>query len=479
MPVTDSLQQGLTTSLRLATSISLDYEAEKWSFLRIFLDTVSNHLDAVRSLDRIRIDVTEGAITVSDDGDGYEYTLLSLLYSTKNGDTGDTIGRFGEGIKLVATACLRHGLEFVVRSRDWTACASSEPVRIRIGPTNERVVHRLVWDVSPADPTPGSTSIIRATSGQLPHQLLDLAKRWRELFLPDDVRSRPHAWADPTPRLFVNGVYVRDLKGYHFSYNLLCPINRDRDTVDVAQVVADFWQSCENPELIDAFLSLAAVHADGYPTLPQELRLPIFPYDHKVLWADSFYRLFGKNAVLYTKDAYAYVAEAHGYAVVKLPDAVAGSLSGLGVSSDCDVVPDITKYGFRRPSPTEEEVIEQAVRIVTRIRPGISVPPIFVMDSPPSENMEGLFLRKGSLAPAIGIAAGVLGSLESALPAVIEEVGHAASGCGDITRGFEEWLVRFAADAALASVRPNRSARPVHTPERRSPGPSQVALLPE
>ena len=464
-----------STSLRLTTSISLDYESEKWSFLRILLDTVSNHLDAVHSIDRVRIEVAENAITVSDDGDGYEYALLSLLYSTKKEQGQDTIGRFGEGIKLVATACLRHDLEFVVRSRDWIASASAEPVRIRIGPDDERVVYRLVWDVSSADPIVGSSSIVRAPGGRLPDQLLNLASRWRELFLPDGIRSRPHAWVDESPRLFVHGAYVRDLEGYYFSYNLLCPINRDRDTVDAAYEVAHFWELCEDSDLIDTFLSLAARYAGPTTSLPQELHHPIFPdgRSRRELWRDSFHRLFGKDAIVYTDPTCAYIAQAHGYTVVRFPDPVVALLNYVGVPSDRKALPDMAKYGFRQPSPREEEIIKQALEIITGVRPDLRIPPIFVMDHPP-ESLGGVFVREGPLAPSIGIAARLLDSVEAAMPAIVEEIAHADSGHFDITRGFEDWLVKFAADAALASSRHNRRACRAHPTREQIPGRSQV-----
>jgi hypothetical protein len=434
--------------MRVPTSITLDYEAEKWSHLRIVLDGISNHIDAVGTLERVRVDITPQCITISDDGPGYQHELLSLLYSTKDPTTG-TIGRFGEGLKLVAAASLRLGLEFEVRSMSWTATAVAEPVEIRTGDGSTRSVCRLCWEVRESDPIVGSITVIRSEDG-LPEELVRTVQRWRDLFLPDEKRLVPHAWKEKRSRLFVRGVYVRDIDGYYFSYNLDCDINRDRDTVDLTYEVARFWRLCTDKDLLRAFLLLAHRYGRTSPEddpgpPPAEVDLRIFLSKNGHLWVAAFKEIFGDNAVLHTDHFASYAAAAHGYLPVHMPETVTDLLHAAGVLKDSDVITDIERYGLREPSIDEELVIAKAVRIIRDAVPDIRVPPILVMDRAPT-TLNGVYIPDKD---CIGVRADLLVSFQKAMPTIVEEIAHANSRSRDLSREFESWLVQLASDLLI------------------------------
>lgn len=125
-----------TNTVEIETSLTLDYRKNKWGMERIVLDTVSNHLPAdsqgtiisveylqdgqwidFRDADKIK---TVETIRIKDNGKGFSHKLLDVLYSTKTHDN-TSVGQFGEGMKLVAAASLRNGLDMEYRSRDWLA----------------------------------------------------------------------------------------------------------------------------------------------------------------------------------------------------------------------------------------------------------------------------------------------------------------------------------------------------------------------
>ena len=108
------------------TSITLSYQAKAWGPDRIALDGIQNHLPSDSGGSKVEVEFeVDGkwvpfnkrrainpskvkAIRFSDDGKGFSYEMLELLYSTKSGS--ETVGQFGEGIKMLSTAALRSGI---------------------------------------------------------------------------------------------------------------------------------------------------------------------------------------------------------------------------------------------------------------------------------------------------------------------------------------------------------------------------------
>lgn len=431
--------------MRLPTMISLDYEAEKWSYQRIVLDGISNHIDAVGSLDRVTVSISPSRIVISDDGPGYDFNLLGLLYSTKAGDPG-TIGQFGEGIKLIAAAALRSGLGFSVRSRDWIATATAEHVEVEVAPGQKKQIARLAWDVEQThESITGSRTIIYSREN-LPRELTSLFGRWLDFFLPDDRRSIEHAWKEETPRLFVKGVYVKDIPDYYFSYNLTsCQINRDRDTIDLYSAIRRFWQGTHDEMAIRHYLEVAHKFGNGICTTEFTMYLWL---DHAQAWRACFHSMFGENAVLYTDERFAYMASGLGFTPVVLPSSVRNSLQGeANVRRDMDVLTESVRYGLRDLTGEEAEVVSCCMRLIRSVNADIADYPVYAMENGP-EGLAGVALRQET---AIAVRADYLKDVNSALPVLVEEITHLESGGADFTREFEDWLCRFAAAALLKS----------------------------
>lgn len=131
--------------LKIDTGIALDYRQGAWSFERILLDGVQNHLktdsgateihaefqvvgeDGWRDLGEIEKFTNEqiASVRIRDNGLGYDYPLLGLLHSTK--DQGTTAaGGWGEGLKMLSAAVLREGMGIRLKSREWEATAGTE-----------------------------------------------------------------------------------------------------------------------------------------------------------------------------------------------------------------------------------------------------------------------------------------------------------------------------------------------------------------
>ena len=184
-----------TVKKRVETSLSLDYRARRWGIERIVLDGVCNHLPEDSNGNNVYVrlkrngkyvdlkDFKSGKrpveeIVFEDDGSGYDSNLLGLLHSTKVAD-GLSVGQFGEGLKMVAAACLREGLKIEYRSDGWQAVPLSDEVFIEDKKTKTKSkVDRLCFDIETGlDPIKGSRTVFRNPTPELVQEVLQLPSK--------------------------------------------------------------------------------------------------------------------------------------------------------------------------------------------------------------------------------------------------------------------------------------------------------------
>src|SRR3989338_3347343 len=192
------------TTYDIETSLTTDYRKSAWGIERIVLDSVSNHLpaDSKGTVTTVRIkqdgqcadlkkaDPTQPAeeVIFEDNGFGYDAGLLSVLFSPKAADD-LSVGQFGEGLKLVATAAIRHGLKVEYRSRNWMASPYTKPENIG-GHNISRLCFRVTEN---GDNLAGSRTVFTNPSQelmdevfQLPNKVLALNDTYRELYSEKD-----------------------------------------------------------------------------------------------------------------------------------------------------------------------------------------------------------------------------------------------------------------------------------------------------
>ncbi|MBI4154417.1 hypothetical protein HY501_03700, partial [Candidatus Woesearchaeota archaeon] len=123
-------------AVELSTGLSLDYREEAWGLERIVLDGISDHLPSdshgtyagilvkqngmYTPLEEAKPESSIEEIIFEDNGSGYDYELLSIFHSTKRNNP-FSVGRFGEGRKMIAASCLRNNIKIKYISRDWEA----------------------------------------------------------------------------------------------------------------------------------------------------------------------------------------------------------------------------------------------------------------------------------------------------------------------------------------------------------------------
>ena len=277
-----------TRTYEVETSLTLDYRKSAWGLERIVLDTISNHLPADSNGTKTSVKLKQDGqyldlkeadpskpteeVMFEDDGSGYDAGLLSILFSPKAADA-LSVGQFGEGLKLVATAALRNGINVEYRSRNWFATPFARHETV-----GRHEIDRLCFRITEnGDQLAGSRTVFSNPSPelmgeifQLPSKVLALNDSYIELYSEkwsSGYNSRIIDLGTETRSLFIKGVRVQHPIRAIFSYDLgLENITPDRifaDRDSVLNRIGSLLTSTANPKVIGTVLQVAHQEPDG------------------------------------------------------------------------------------------------------------------------------------------------------------------------------------------------------------------------
>jgi len=290
----------MTKTYEIETSLTLDYRKSMWGLERIVLDGVSNHLPDDSHGTKISVlfkqngeyvDYKDASsetkveeVVFSDNGTGYDAGLLSVLFSTKTADS-LSVGQHGEGLKLVAAAALREGLDIEYQSRNWTAVPYKK--HERIGRNNiERLCFRITENGSHLE---GSRTIVKNPNEDfvkevfsLPDKVLLLNDNYTELYNEGNRESdlivkyinfgktktypsKIIELGNGSTDLFVKGVKIQKIDSI-FSYDLgIDEITPDRYFANrnkMLETIENLLKTCKDTEIIERVLRTAELEPD-------------------------------------------------------------------------------------------------------------------------------------------------------------------------------------------------------------------------
>jgi hypothetical protein len=352
----------------LKTSVTLEYQEDRWGVDRICLDGIQNHLPSDSKGTEVHISyLVDGkwtdkdgyhggkinAIQFSDNGLGYSSGFLELFKSTKK-DSRTAVGHFGEGLKMLSAACIREGIDLELRSQDWAA----RPFAIERNIDGNRA-EQLAFRIETGKPKiRGSESIFWNPSDQfvnfvkdLDTKVLPLRKDFKYLYASDEGNI-----VDTKGYLFARGVYINSSTDLLFSYDFDIIPNRDRDNVSERELkdkIYSLWRSCRDPKTVADFfeaLEKDEKHSekgrqekDSEPPSKNSYELNNLRRNFKGMdyetWVKGFLTHYGENAVLVTSRSLSGMVSNLGYKPVNVstPD-LAYCLKQMGVRTDFDVI---------------------------------------------------------------------------------------------------------------------------------------------
>ncbi|MBI4918312.1 ATP-binding protein, partial [archaeon] len=272
------------TKRKFETSLTLDYRRNARGIERIVLDSISNHLPADSKGKNTSIKFKQEdkwidfkeynpeksvqEIIFEDDGQGYDARLLTVLFSSKTEDV-LSVGQFGEGLKLVAAACLRNGIKVEYKSQNWTATPYAKPEKI-----GDHDLERLCFEVKEnGTHVQGSRTRFIEPSKKLIEEILNLPEKvlffndeYKELYGRPTISGNFSRVIDLNKKqrsVFIKGVKIKNVNSL-FSYDLgLENISPDRASFDEDKILDEIerlLRGCENTELIKQIIRYAKEH---------------------------------------------------------------------------------------------------------------------------------------------------------------------------------------------------------------------------
>lgn len=351
----------------ISSNITLDYGAEVWRDPeRILLDVLQNHIDAKKGeLPNISYTVVglEGKVlrvskddlkdlskewkvigmNIKDNGDGYTTPYLTGLGKTTKGD--EDLGKFGEGLKMLAASAVRQGIKIEIGSRDWVAIPIAYEQTVKDYETGKEqrfsmLGYKMKWLDGREQGSHTNFSVLELGEDQESLTLEQTVKlqeiftqtsgignawaEWTEVLDPRNSNEYGQRGLDrfvlpPQEKPRTNGAVtlLMDYPGRVFEKGLIIPGDAGKlmmfgYSIDEA-IINTRERNTFNPEMLKAYLSDYFSNLTDTEVMEQILRTAkanpksdFYEYQllgsastmTRVLWRQTYHKVFGDNAIL-------------------------------------------------------------------------------------------------------------------------------------------------------------------------------------
>jgi len=441
-----------TNARLLGTAISPEY-IKSWDIPMAIRELLQNLLDTKREFGAsgaARYNKQRGLAELKDNGPGLELRHLALGISEKGVDS---VGQFGEGLKLALLLFAREGRFIEVRSKDYRLAPVIRP--------SEFGTETLFFEVEEmGSSVQGTTVRFRCSQEEL-----NVGKAY---FPTEFIVSQEHKvnWvlkdkiSLPGGRIFINGSMVANIPDSLFSYHLFGEdakkiSNRDRSIVDhtllrgfimdkitgAGDDIPVFWyQKC----LEEISLENGNRHL---------FERDISPYRLTENLCKAFFKVFGSKAVVSLGDAHKdQLAARLGFRPVYIP-----SYDWRWALSNGDL-PTVQALLKEKPLSAltekadlfeyQKDVLVRAIELVEKHYHAPVEPLVVVksLDEAIAEGVRGVYNKQED---TIYVIQYVLESLEVAVEVILHETVHKKSGADDLSSGFQAAQDKLAAGLLL------------------------------
>lgn len=420
--------------MKLELTINVEYLPE-WKAYEGLRELLQNGKDAetehnARLTVRYRKDV--GVLVIENEGVTLPHESL-LFGTTTKAERNDTIGKFGEGLKLGMLALVRAG----------------HPVKIRSGsevwvPSIQRS-EKFQADVLVVDIQAGRKEDCRVqveVAGVSEESWNAIRERF--LFLPGVLKAKDHISTTRGDLLlneryqgciFVKGIFVQKAKT-RYGYNFTSAVTVDRDrkmvsTYDLQWHTSALWREAmaTRPDLVGSFLALLDEQSEDVSGI-ESYTAGQFSEAVRQEVVNSFRQRHGADAVPVSSLSESAEIAHLGKSGIITPKAAKALLESVLGSLDTVKV-ELAKeeqrvYGWHELTEEERANLTRAIGLVDKVE-SVSLDQVNVVDYR-DPKLEGMFK-----AGAISVARRILTDRSETLTVLVHEVAHRDGNDGEVS----------------------------------------------
>lgn len=427
-------------------NLTLDYENTSWHEWHIVREFLSNALDSVnQDTSKVNVSIENGYVQIRDLGKGYPLAYAKRIGASSKKNDPESIGQFGEGIKMAVLTCVRLGIKVVLASWEWLAIPC-----VKESDGQQVLFYEVYQSLMPIT---GSLVLIEATD-----DIQAIVRDLPQYFLHYKEASMQYGNGlfgiypfESVGKLYNKGVYIKDIKSL-FSYGLdIAHLNRDRDLVDmfdIAYQVRELWEQVDDSDLIDVLLKASNQRTDTSDLVEFYLKLRT---DYPSIWAERFLAVFGSNACIATNDIASREAVCMGFIPVMLHHNNIGLLVDGGVKQDTDCLSADYEFVWAHQLTREEEQVKasmQRVALMLKL-PAPDKLKVFEeyrnhakVEGAFNPNEKSVYIKRECLT----------NGLSHALNVYLHELTHFITGADDLSRDFAESLCRSLTDMSISYI---------------------------
>lgn len=440
----------------IPTGISPEY-VKDWNVEMAIREVLQNYLDSKKEFNCDgSIIWKDGFAKVKDNGPGIELRHLAMGISEKDMDS---IGKFGEGLKLAMLVLAREGRKIEV----WSNSKIIKPVIAHSNDYQTEVMEFHVKDMLPRHAARFTGTGIKFLCEK---EELNIGK---EFFIDLLPKNSSFSWkvkdklSTPGGLIFVNGAAVGTIQNATFSYHISGSEgvdlgNRDRSSIsqdDINPKAAKILAKCRKTNVMKLILKDLIIGKDSYET---QVGISIWSLDDtdKKIWKRAVTETFGKNTLVTSESTEMdREAEYRGFNVIRAGYRWNLILKGVGMDTVQNRI-KAKKKGVKvilRKDLIDEERnnLNKAIRLVTKHyeAPGsIKIAEDLKEKAGVADDFKpfGLWVPTEQM---IYISRHILDDLDQTLHAILHETVHKKTGKKDCTSEFEQALTDVAVKMML------------------------------
>ncbi len=419
--------------MKIELTIKADY-LPTWGAYEGLRELIQNAKDAALEFNAtldVRHRKDTDTLVIENEGCVIPHEALLFGHTTKS-ERSDTIGKFGEGLKLGVLALVRAGHQVKIRSGSevwFPAIEKSEKFNANVlafqiekGRQEKNRVQIEIDKITAEDWAQFKKCFLFIDA---PKKDESVQTNYGMLLLRNEDKGK----------LFVKGIFVQHNPKFNFGYNFLdAEVDRDRKMIssyDLDWRTRAIWSASvrTRPDLFKSFMDLVEEEAQDVAGI-DEYSAKNMPTEVLTKVQENFHAKFGKDAVPVATIAESKDLEHLGKKGIVVNKPLRATLQAIMGSTE-DVKNNLRKeivrqYSWSELTDAEKQTLESEIALVNEVEP-VTLDSVDIVDFR-SSNLNGMYKGDGQ---RVLVAKKLLSDRAKTLEVLVHEVAHRNGGDGE------------------------------------------------